>query len=464
LKLINHPSFRSTFRFPLVAHCSFLIALFLYILAGTPLVPFHGDESTIMFASRDYDYWFVQGDINQMLYSESPASLIEQEVRLRNGIISKLLAGFAWHSAGYTLDDVNGPWDWSGDYNYNLRHEHRPSDGFLHAARWSSAVLLAAGVFVIFALGWMLGGVPVAYLASLYYALNPVLLLNGRRIMMEGSLTLFTLLIVLVGVWFLRSFVHKLESTSIPEKIKGEFWIAALVLGVVSGLALASKQTAAFVLIAVYGTCFIYMRLSFIRSKRAFSLGDGIAGLGLATIVTILIFYALNPVWWGNPIGRTIMALRDRQSLLNIQLSAFGGYTGDNIAGFWRQVFVALPQYYEVPVWQEYVGGEITLYESSLLQGVSIGGSTVGGILLLIATLVGVWALIRDKRLNAPLRAIIGGWALIVTLAALLLTPFEWQRYYLLVYPPLGLLAALGIVYVFRQLRGRFTATTQSTT
>ncbi|MFN8373114.1 MAG: phospholipid carrier-dependent glycosyltransferase [Anaerolineae bacterium] len=443
------------------------MALFAYILAGTPLVPFHGDEATILFASRDYDYWFVQGDIGGMLYSETPVNAMEQEIRLRNGIVSKLLAGFAWHSAGYTLDDLNQAWDWGGDYNYNAQNGHLPSQGLLVAARWSSAVLLALGVFVVFALGWHLGGAPVAYLVSIYYALNPVLLLNGRRVMMEGSLTLFCLLVALIGIWFLGTWLvvgAQRAAPSLPASPRASVHsriASAVLLGIVSGLALSSKQIAAFALIGVYGACLLYSIILAIRTRRAVPLRAGLIGLALASLITAVVFVVLNPVWWNDPIARTFIALQDRQNLLNIQVSAFGSYNGDALGGFWRQVFIALPQYYEVPAWQGYIGGEIAQYESSLLQGVSIGGSPIGGLVLLLAVFGGIWSLFRQQH-TPHARAIIGGWALLVTLAALLLTPFEWQRYYLLVYPPLGLLAALGITHAARLLWMRLRPTPKS--
>ncbi len=454
MKPITHHSSLSTFHFPLLAHSLFLLALAAYILAGTPLVPFHGDEATILFASRDYDYWIVQGDISRILYNETPLSPLEQDIRLRNGIVSKLLAGFAWHLAGYTLNDLNETWDWGGDYNYNMQNGHMPPEGLLHAARWSSSILLATGVFVVFALGWQLGGAPVAYLASLYYALNPVLLLNGRRMMMEGSVTLFCLLVVLAGTWFLRTWTSSVGA----RHVLSLRWLSAITLGIVSGLALSSKQITVFVLIGVFGACLVYIVILSLRatSQRLRTLGYGIAGLVIASVVTAVVFVALNPVWWNDPIGRTIMALQDRQNLLNIQVSAFGSNNGDALGGFWRQVFIALPQYYEVPAWQDYIGGEITRYESSLLQGISIGGSTFGGVLLLALFIIGIYALLREKRIESAVRFVIGGWTLAVMLAALLLTPLEWQRYYLLVYPPLGLIAALGFTYALQRLYQRF--------
>jgi hypothetical protein len=39
----------------------------------------------------------------------------------------------------------------------------------------------------------------------------------------------------------------------------------------------------------------------------------------------------------------------------------------------------------------------------------------------------------------------VGAWTVSVVAATLLLTPLEWQRYYLPVYPAVGLLTALGV-------------------
>ena len=99
-------------------------------------------------------------------------------------------------------------------------------------------------MIVIFALGQMLGGRPVAYLASLYYALNPALLIEGRRAMMEGSLTFFSLLTVLAGIWLLQK----------------RRWWTAILLGIAAGLALASKHTAVFTVVRSVWVCALFIR------------------------------------------------------------------------------------------------------------------------------------------------------------------------------------------------------------
>ena len=288
--------------------------------------------------SRDYAYQFLRGDIDRVRFHDPPLSPTEQELRLLNGTVSKYLYGLAWHLGGFSIDDLNEQWDWGADWNYNQSTGHAPGEALLQISRIPSALLLAAGVVVMFALGNALGGRSVAYLASLYYALNPALLLNGRRAMMEGSTMFFTLLLVLAGIWVLQ---------------RRRVW-AGLLLGLAAGLAAASKHSAIFTVTAVFGACALYPLLLWADAWRAKS-GDThrpaflrIYGLLiLAGVIAALVFYALNPAWWGDPLGRLSYVLNMRGDLLAGQTAAFGGYANlpDALGGFFRQVFVNLPQY-----------------------------------------------------------------------------------------------------------------------
>jgi len=65
-----------------------------------------------------------------------------------------------------SISDVNEQWDWGADWNYNQQNGHAPSPTLLMVARWPSAILLAAGVVVMFAIGRALGGTWTPYVAS----------------------------------------------------------------------------------------------------------------------------------------------------------------------------------------------------------------------------------------------------------------------------------------------------------
>lgn len=429
-----------------------------YVLAGTADVPFHGDESTQIYMSRDYVYQFIQHDLNQLAYNDTPTNPAEQSLRLINGTVNKYLIGLAWHINGMSIADINEQWDWGTDWNYNQQNNHAPAPMLLLASRWPSALLLAAGVALMFALGQAIGGRWTPYVASLYYALNPALLLNGRRAMMEGSFIFFSLLVLLVAIWLL-------QHPSLPR---------AILFGIVSGFALASKHTAVFMVVGVFAAVLMYLIYQSARSEDDSSVVDYVLlpYLGFAAIATFGVFFALNPAWWGDPAARAQTVLQLRQDLLAGQTAVFGGYAhfGDQLSGFLRQTLIVYPQYYEVSGWEVYLGEQIRHYEASVWRGVSIGGSVLGALVLCGIMAAGAWEWgkpiipqrLRDRlfaRWMTPdeeavldfyppvtgARWLMGVWVIMMVLTTLLLTPLEWQRYYLPVYPVIGLLAGLGV-------------------
>jgi 4-amino-4-deoxy-L-arabinose transferase-like glycosyltransferase len=409
--------------------------LAVYVLAGTPIAPFHGDESTQIYMSRDYAYQFLQGDLTLVRYSDPPISPPEQWLRLINGTVPKYLFGLAWHLAGFQVSDINEQWDWGADWDYNISRGYAPSEALLQATRIPSAVMLALGLIPMFALGKRIGGRPAAYLACLYYALSPQLLINGRRAMMEGALTTFSLLVVWAGVLFISGKRYRVGRV--------------LFLGIAAGLAIASKHTAIFTVGAVFAVCALYPRLSWSRKAtdedaRSSNYGSLIA----AGVLAFGVFFALNPAWWDSPFSRSFQVLRLRNELLSLQVDQYGGYSdfGDQIGGFFRHVFIAQPQYYEVPVWQDYVADQIARYEATIWRGVAIGGSMIGGVIVLGLCVIGGGALARDKTRDLGVRLIILTWAGIMVLSTMLLSPLDWGRYYLPVLPAVGLLGAVGVI------------------
>lgn len=424
-----------------------LLGLAVYILLGAPLVPFHGDESTQMFMTVDYDLFFIQRDYDTVRFRDDAPRPDLQYLRLINGSIHKYTAGLGWHLAGYTAADINDQWDWVADWDYNVRAGHMPPPGMLLAARYPPALLTAVSVGIIFALGWWMGGRPVAYLASLYYALNPAVLLNGRRAMMEGSALLGGLLVVLAGVWFLQK----------PS------WWRAVLLGAAGGLAMSAKHTNLFALVAVFGACVLYPVIAQLlqrRTRQSVSRHTPPRSMALllilAAVMTVGVFAALNPVWWGgNPLEHTQLILRLRSELLAGQTATFGGYADrvDQLAGFGRQVLIALPQYYEVPSWGGWIGDQIHAYETSPLRGISIGGTAIGAVSLLALALAGAWTFLRDAGKLLALRWVLGVWGVVILVSTLLLTPVEWQRYYLPAFPVVALFGAVGLVNIVSKLK-----------
>lgn len=419
-----------------------LLLIAFYCLGQIELVPLHGDEPTQISMGRDFYYQFAQGDWSQVFYTPwdelNPEATAEQDLRLLNGTLPKYLFGLTAYTGGYALDEINQQWVWGAGWDWNHTNGHVPDERLLMQTRVVSTTLLIVSAWALFGIGYLIRGQLVGALASAIYILNPAVLLNGRRAMMEGGMLAFSLLAVLTGLWLLRK----------------QSWQRVILLGIVAGLAVASKHTAVFTVAAVFAAIGLFWLWEAVRQQKWREILPKFAGLFSAGILALVVFFALNPAWWGNPIGRAQEVLERRSELLAGQTATFGGYEdfGAKVGGFWRQVFVVEPMYAETEI-DGFLSNQSELiqqYAVSITSGVSFG--SMGGIILLILVIIGVGALLRGfiPQGDAWLLCI---WAIAMLLLTLLLTTLEWQRYYLPAYPVVGLFAALGIAQLLHVTR-----------
>ena len=405
-------------------------ALAVYILAGVPSVPFHGDESVHIALSRDYAYVFQQHDLHAVRYSPTPTDPAMQELRLLNGSLSRWLFGLAWHIAGLSPDALNTPWDWGVGWDWNVTIGHLPSERLLHAARYASALLTVLSAWGVFLIALQIGrGRAAAYLASALYVATPSVLLNGRRAMLEGALLACSVLTVLVALWLLRA----------RTQGRPRWWHWAL-LGVASGLAVAAKHSGALAVALVFGA------LALIARRRA------LGGLLAAGVLAVAVFLLLNPTWWSDVLGTPQRVVQLRRDLLKLQVDAYGSYTdwGARAAGLLRCTVYTEPQYFEAAPWHNYpaITDAIAAYERSPWHGVNAGA--FGAWMWLVGAALGTATLWSRRDAEAVLLLI---WAWGTAVVLLLSTPFDWQRYYLLLMPPLAVLAGVGWVRIARALR-----------
>ncbi|MBX3065626.1 MAG: hypothetical protein KF726_21800 [Anaerolineae bacterium] len=410
------------------ADLCFLAALMLYILVGVALVPPHGDEYMLMAMGRDA-FYLSRGDWDRVLVTPPLQVDTEPYLRVINGTISKTLIGCSWLLSGRTEASLPGIYAWGMSQQWNIEQGNVPTDDNLHFARWSSALLTALGVFPAFALGWLLRLRSMAYPLTLLYALHPVILINGRRAMMEGSLFFFSLLTI---AWLAAVIVAEHSATA-------ESWLrripAALrygSLGVFAGMTVAAKQTG----IIVLATVLISLVVTEVINRR---LRRAIWSAALTGIIALTTWFAMNPGYWRDPVGVLAAALEARGQLLAQQASdpllAYADI-GQRIAGLITQPFMQPAQYYEAPTWADLIDPQIADYEASSVSGWH-WGTIIGGALTLLAG-VGLLMLVRDALRRDLLAVMILVWAGIAVASALTV-PLAWQRYYL----PLTLLALL---------------------
>jgi 4-amino-4-deoxy-L-arabinose transferase-like glycosyltransferase len=396
-----------------------LILLGAFVFAIPPT--FHGDEPMQIYMSRDYETALVEG--NPSALTTTPPYEIDQDPHLRliNGSINRYAIGLSRQLAGLGLDTLTPRpgWDWGQDYAFNVDTGHMPSEALLRAARFSSTLFLALSAAVMFALGWQYGKRPPAYFVSALYTLNPIILLNGRRALQEGSVLFFGLLLILIAVLI----SHKRRSIWM--------WLA---LVIVAGLTLASKHTGVVFIAGAFGWIFLtdLLRLNW-RDLLLTTLRLIVSG-----VLAVALFVALSPALWNDPLARVANLLEERARLLDIQVSGNPTTLERRIGGIITEPFMTPPQHFEVAFWGTFqaVSDEVGRYMASPFSGVQFG-IILGGALTLLAGIGILFSLRRDWRAGVLV------W-LAVTAASLLANPLDWQRYYLPLIPVATLLAGIG--------------------
>ena len=385
--------------------------------------------------SRDYFTAFVNKQPQTLPVAppytvDSPAWL-----RLINGSVNAYTLGFSLHLAGYTESDLPTLWEWPLSYDENVVRGHRPDLRMLTASRLPSALFLAASAVVLFSIGWQFNGRLPAYIASGLYALSPVILLNGRRAMMEGSVLGFGLLAILAAVLICKG------------RTGWRWW---LLLGLSGGLTLASKHSGIVFAAAAFGWV-ILCHFPPKKQPTSQSFAHSLVALIVSVALTVVVFIAASPALWGSPIERFSDLIRERQLLLESQVTAEPTAPtplADRLSGIVTQPYIQPPVYFEAAFWANAapIQAETAAYEASPLSGLR-AGIVIGGILTLlmfwgIITLVPQW---RTWQVGLLL------W-LALTIATLLINPLPWQRYYLAMYPLAALLTAMGIPPIFARL------------
>jgi 4-amino-4-deoxy-L-arabinose transferase-like glycosyltransferase len=427
----------------------FLIILGVFVVAGTPLATFHGDEPMQIYMSSDYETAFVQGNPSALMTQPPYPIDSDPHLRILNGTVNRYTIGFSRALAGIEADQLppRPGWDWGLSYIDNVNTGHRPSDALMLAGRLPSSLFLAASVFVLFALARQFGNRPLAYFVTALYALNPIILLNGRRALQEGSLLFFGLLTIFTAAVIAR---RRANGKSAPLYL----WIALILAG---GLTLASKHTGVVFVAAALGWVFVgelthyQLREAALTTAKLIVSGVLIAGL----------FIALSPALWNDPVARFGDLLAVRAEMLDIQVTA------DPVApmtfeqrfeSIITQPFLAPLAHYETNSWVgvEPIEAEQARYMTSPLSGLQFGNWL--GLALTALAGIGIVALfVPSARPNREWASSLGMvvW-LGVTAASLLANPLPWQRYYLPLIPMVTLLSGIGLMALARAFVVRY--------
>jgi 4-amino-4-deoxy-L-arabinose transferase-like glycosyltransferase len=402
-----------------------LAALAGFVLWGIPRVPFHPDETSLLFESRDLE-----------LLTTSPLSMAwhpgmrpsrELEYRLLNSPLPKYVLGLGRRAAGFGPESVSVDWDWSKTWRANAAAGALPSEDLLSGARAASSLALLAAVIATYLAGKRLGGRAVGLAAGVLMGLNALSLLHGRRAMAEGTL--------LMGV--------ALAVVGILQADRRPLW-AGLTLALAFN---AKASTLALVPVAMLAAAW--------PSERSGSiLASALRRVVLLTVAFVGVTWVLQPVLWQYPLQSLQAMWTERQELLARQVADIQAVAPDHVvSGAPQRTAVLIGNLYVAPLQFAEVGNYLAETQDSVLAyqrvfGHSLLRGSVGGGVLLALTLLGmVWGWRRSRRESPAARrammlmllgTVVQGAALVAAI------PLPIQRYSLPLLPFVCLWQGLG--------------------
>lgn len=382
------------------------------IIHSAESIPFHPDESTQIYMSGDLKVFFTHPE--SLFYDPSQPVDSRTRYRLLDAPLTRWLIGIS--QTIFSIPPQDEDWNWSEDFQQNLAAGAVPSPKSLNAARLPSVILFCLSIVFIYKIGADHFQRPILGLAAaIFIAVNPLLLLHGRRAMAEGALLCFT-------VFFLW----------VCTRVE----INPYLLAVAASLAFNAKQTAAILIIIGL----IVLVIQGFRSSNWKKSGQKV--IIYLVVITLTTFF-LNPSLWSHPIQAAQASINSRIAFSTQQAAEFR-LNGSALAVdhplkgilvlIWQLIFAPLA-YFDTLNYAAELAPFITAYQKGFLS-VWFSG-TPWSILSISLLFLGLLPLLKKNRRGNTFQikkavAICG----VIVLAFLLLAvPIGFQRYYILLYP-----------------------------
>jgi 4-amino-4-deoxy-L-arabinose transferase-like glycosyltransferase len=303
-------------------------------------------------------------------------------------------------------------------------------------------------VLLMARIGWQLFGEVGAVSAAVLLALNSQVLLHARRAMSEAGL-LFGMVLVIAII---------LERKESAGKLLRVFFFPLL-----AGAALAFAAQVKYSGLLMAPPALAGMFLGYREDSLRRTLLRGFARSAVMLGVFLLVFLALNPVYWCDP-GSTLSAvIAGRQRLLGEQVAALRlaapGLVLDSfpvrLLAVPYQLFLAPIAFWDIPNYTQITAAAQQAYLSGPLNALTSGGilSLLWGVLSLSGLAL---AVIRGARRGGDGRMrILIVWFLSVFGGIVIGVPILWQRYYLPLIPVCAALSAAAVAAVVNDLSRR---------
>ncbi|MCC6146277.1 MAG: phospholipid carrier-dependent glycosyltransferase [Anaerolineaceae bacterium] len=423
------PAFLHSRWFPSIERLVALLVLLAIFLTSIGKASYGEDES----------HWIHTSSYLEILFTHKPDSPLwsEHYWTLTQPPVARYLIGLGRLAGGYGSNDLNTPWQFDQDYQTNIANGNLPGADLLWWSRLPMAILAALAGWVVFLLLLPVAGRTAGYYFLFAFAGSPYVLTHLRRAMSETPLLFFTLLAA-IACWKALVELQKAyqkSNVTLKELQKSTLWF--ILAGACCGLAGASKINGLFSAGGLFALILLAVLLlpgaATFAVRRTFAIRSAI----LSVFAALLVFTILNPYLYANPLLNTARMFKFRVQEMTLQ-----------VAGFPENVLHSPLERIEVisrRIFEDYAlpGFPGARWLNLLLTG--------AGLAILVWN---AWRWLRYGEKNPASAALLVLPAPLA--AAALITPLDWDRYYLFPVLYAAWCSAAGFGLVMHALRAVF--------
>jgi len=278
-----------------------VVALLLVAVYGSGIerVKFHKDESAWIGTSY-YLEAFLGEPVNRIRPELPDPVWTATYETLTQPPLARYVMGVGRRLGGYTITELNRPWDFRQSLDANAASGHMPSENLLLWSRRPMVLLSVVSGLLLFSLVTRCAGLVAGYTFAILFAFNPYFLETLRRAMGDATLMVFAVAVLVATERGLEAW--RRAGAGDPSKRAGLAPAAwAILAALLCGLAGASKLNG---LVAAGGVA-VVAALAIIRGSKSRPqgprLGTAIVAAEVILATAAIAFVAPNPYLYANP-------------------------------------------------------------------------------------------------------------------------------------------------------------------
>jgi 4-amino-4-deoxy-L-arabinose transferase-like glycosyltransferase len=429
----NESFIRSPFVFKRIVWFELVIVAFLLVMLFVlrlENIPHFADESDWIANSQFMEAYFT-GKFDPSGF-HAVWGWGETYYTLDHPMLARYLIGFGRRTGGFQVKDINILWDWSKDVAGNQAAGHVPGPRLLWWSRLPMAILAGLSGAIGFWLMGRLTGRLGAYIFAALFGYSAYFQNQLSRAMSESSLLFFTLWAVVVTIFLIKNLeISLLQGGDYRSSWKTLGWAA--LAGIMVGLAGASKINGLF---SVGGVGLVILWVIFKSpgpTTTRLRIFLAIRVFFVAFMMALAVFIILDPALYPQPLTQLGRMFKLRtQAMAEQEL----GFPKDLIVGPVQRIMVVSTR-----VLQDYqpVNLNNVLWGNILFFGLGV---------FLLGRKIWLWKDV-DKENRDCVLAMAG--VLLPMVGMGVLTPLDWDRYYLLPVVFSLWVILYGMVFVIKQ-------------